>query len=1033
MKSLLRQWENDVTVMVDTRIESRRAKCMRTKDYEIIATDKPFRGIIMQIHKRLEPEVIEIDNENANYVAVTINTNGKKIGIVGIYGPNNDDPKFYKDTINKVVTNLVIKTDDIILAGDFNISLSDSVGYVRNGSYKKDAFAECVKIWNCKDIIECKAKKNYIKPITYIHTTKNNYVNRDIFPLKAARLDGIFTTIDTAAVRATIGKFYPSDHASVRAEFPENKDIGKKVWKLNVNHLRDGLLVERWKKIANNLTETNEFFRTKLETEYEITDHRVTELLGKDALKKWNELLVIIKAMSIEKNKKRIEENNAKRDKVLTRQEIKVLEKENLNYILDELNKNESEKAKIRTELKNYELNATNKKLVKHEGKLENQSRNISKIIIGDQVLTNSKKIKEGIQKYYKYQFRCQCKNKKVPKPCAICKSNPIHYAKVTAKNFKKKTFRQKRIMNNMKEKLEQDITIQELDSFVNKKLKSKMKSPGPDGIPYELFNIMWKEIRRLIFKIVNWIFKNKIMPEELPEGLIVFLPKKGKDKKLIKNLRPLTLLNTLYKIASGVMVERIKSVLPSIISKDQYSFMKGKQAADLIEITREIIKDAKVQKKNLSIFAIDFSAAFDNVTYKAIIDALYRRGFGKNFTTNVATLLTNNRSRIMVNGKYINSINIEKSCRQGDPISPYLFIIVLDQLLDKINYAKSLKGYELKFGKRKIKIKSADFADDCYTFLTGNKKEIEHQFETVKKLLKTFEADTGLKINVAKSELTLSGPIAKESELNIGGIVSKRKIKMLGVNVGEESNLSNDIFNTLTAKMKFWEKFHYNEVDRIEILNAFVIPSVTHMLRHVPFNKSMELRLSKMTSDFVWGKKRRYISKDILFQNIKSGGMGAVSIGKVWLKVVLSWLMRALNPENRAPVMDVAGEKYEKKYGHKISSFLCHGIIAEKRIKKSDSVLESAFEVGRKMWSDYLDNESYENQPLIGNKRILKDAAKTTIDALNLPAFDETTIPTTVWLEEEIERINQKPIKTLTEILTAHLKNRLDPRRKPE
>ena len=75
-----------------------------------------------------------------------------------------------------------------------------------------------------------------------------------------------------------------------------------------------------------------------------------------------------------------------------------------------------------------------------------------------------------------------------------------------------------------------------------------------------------------------------------------------------------------------------------------------------------------------------------------------------------------------MVNWRFINSINIEKSCRQGDPISPYLFIIVLDQLLDKINHSKSLKGYELKSGKRKIKIQSAVFADDCYTFLTGNK-----------------------------------------------------------------------------------------------------------------------------------------------------------------------------------------------------------------------------------------------------------------------------------------------------------------------
>ena len=219
------------------------------------------------------------------------------------------------------------------------------------------------------------------------------------------------------------------------------------------------------------------------------------------------------------------------------------------------------------------------------------------------------------------------------------------------------------------KDKLEQKLTPHELDEYVMKKLKIKMKSPGPDGIPYEFFISLWKEIRVLIFRIINWILITKKMPEALPEGLIVFLPKKGKDKTIIKNLRPLTLLNTLYKITSGILAERIKSVLQSIISEDQYGFMAGKQAADLVELTREIIEDAKNNRKNLSIFAIDFSGAFDNVSYKAIIDALYRRGFGKEFTTRIAMLLTGNKSKIMVNGRYKGSINIEKSCRQGDPI----------------------------------------------------------------------------------------------------------------------------------------------------------------------------------------------------------------------------------------------------------------------------------------------------------------------------------------------------------------------------
>ena len=605
--------------------------------------------------------------------------------------------------------------------------------------------------------------------------TKNGGKDCDVFPLKAARLDSIFTTIDPAKTTVSIGRFYPSDHASVRTVFQEMKETGTKVWKMNVKILDDEMLLKKWKSAANNLTEANESLITRLSAERNITKKRLNDLIGRDAFKRWGDLLGIVKASAIESTREKTKNREETKENILRREEINNLDKEELNDILEEMNSHESDRIKIKTEIKNFQMNAANKKLTKHKMKLESQSRRINKITIDERVITDPDKIKEEIQRYYKYQFRCACKNKKRPKPCVICRADPAKYAKIAAKNFKKKNFKQKRITTKQKEKLDQDLSIHEVDEYVTKKLKIKMKSPGPDGVPYEFFIKTWKEIRTLVFRIINWILETKKMPNNLPEGLIVFLPKKGKDKSKIKNLRPLTLLNTAIQNYERNSRRTTKTSTTVIISEDQYGFMAGKQAADLIEITREIIEDARSNKKNLSIFAIDFSGAFDNVSYKAIIDALYRRGFGREFTTLIAALLSNNKSRIMVNGRYKGSIKIEKSCRQGDPISPYLFIIVLDQLLNKINYAKSLKGYELNLGSRKIKLKSAAFADDCYTFLTGNEKQIKSQFETVKKILKTFEKETGLGINVTKSELTVSGPLATRDCLEIGGIDEKK------------------------------------------------------------------------------------------------------------------------------------------------------------------------------------------------------------------------------------------------------------------
>ena len=481
-------------------------------------------------------------------------------------------------------------------------------------------------------------------------------------------------------------------------------------------------------------------------------------------------------------------------------------------------------------------------------------------------------------------------------------------------------------------------------------------------------------------------------MPRNVPEGLIVFLPKKGKDKTIIKNLRPLTLLNSIYKMASGMIAERLKKVLPSIISQNQYGFTEGKQAADLIEISRQMLDDATEKKKSLAIFSIDFSGAFDNISYKAIINALYRRGFGKKITTSIATLLTGNSSKIVVNVRYKGAINIEKSCRQGDPISPYLFILVLDQLLDKLNRARSLKGYELRMQEKTIKMTAAAFADDCYAFLTGREESIKKQFEAVTKILKSFEEETGLKINVNKSELTASRPgdtserHGEDTMLEIGGIKSKGNIRMLGVNIGTESNVKNDIQKTIEKSVKFWNKFKYNEIDKIEISNAFIIPGVIHMLRHIPFDRIFEEKINKTILDFIWENKKRYISKDIIFEKTKRGGMGALAVGKIWIKVLIAWFDRAIDESNKTPVLELAKGIYKNDYGHEASKLFVHGIMTEKRIRKSNSCIKSAFELQRFCWGNYLDNEPFEAQPLIGNKRILKDKITVPIKRKTYP-----------------------------------------------
>ena len=163
------------------------------------------------------------------------------------------------------------------------------------------------------------------------------------------------------------------------------------------------------------------------------------------------------------------------------------------------------------------------------------------------------------------------------------------------------------------------------------------------------------------------------------------------------------------------------------------------------------------------------------------------------------------------------------------------------------------------------------------------------------------------------------------------------------------------------------------------------------------------------------------------LYQKLKNGGLGAVQIGKIWIKVVRSWFNRAVITNSQAPILKVTEARYEKTYGHKLSHLFRRGIVAGKKIKKQKSVLQSSFELSRKAWSDSLDSKSLEDQPIQENVRILKDGATTQISNDNLPKLEDETIPSTLWLQQEIEKINNKQRKSLSDVLTTHLKNRLN------
>ena len=373
----------------------------------------------------------------------------------------------------------------------------------------------------------------------------------------------------------------------------------------------------------------------------------------------------------------------------------------------------------------------------------------------------------------------------------------------------------------------------------------------------------MWAQVKNIITTLLIKSYKLNEFNQPLSEGLIVFLHKPGKSPQEIKSWRPLTLLNSIFKIASGVLAQRLKKLINTVVHKHQYCFITGKNASDMIEMLKKIMKEEEGTDEKTVLLALDFKGAFDTVKHEAIIRALKMKGFGTKFIEWVAALLSKNESKLVINGRTTDDtrVKIKRSARQGDPLSPYLFILVFDELLERMDEDDDLRGVEIN----KEKISTLAFADDNYTAKKDTVEGIRRKILKIKRLMNKFKMTTGLTINVAKSEILVNNKEMTENLKEIESIELKNNIISLGVPIGIETSIENKIADKLSSAIRHWSKMNLNMVERIEVWNVLILPKVLHLLKHLEYNKLNCDRWTKMAREFIWKSKRNSIKYVII------------------------------------------------------------------------------------------------------------------------------------------------------------------------
>jgi exonuclease III len=279
-------------------------------------------------------------------------------------------------------------------------------------------------------------------------------------------------------------------------------------------------------------------------------------------------------------------------------------------------------------------------------------------------------------------------------------------------------------------------------------------KSPGLDGIPVELYRRGSSALAPLLARVYSAMGHTGQMPRAVLDGLITSLHKTG-DRTNPEQYRPITLLNTDYRVLAKVLANRLLRCMGTLISPEQSAFVRGRHIGNgvmLLQLLPHVM--ARQRHAGAVVAFMDFKKAYDTVNRAFLLRILSEFGVGAGFIKWVSMLLSDTRALAVVNGFFSSKAHFGAGVRQGCPLAPLLYLFVAESLL---RFLKDQEHLGLVVAGRKLL--ANQFADDMQVFL--------HSVRAVPNLVQAmhvFEQASGQALNHGKSSLLPIGPLHSDT-----------------------------------------------------------------------------------------------------------------------------------------------------------------------------------------------------------------------------------------------------------------------------